>query len=353
MPYPRWVTPLTLAALTVAGAATPAAGKQAPSRVTGSMHATWVQEQGALTGDGEGFRRDVALRWKPVAVARTFGQAYAWIQGRQTRYSGYALEFDWGLLIRATVDVERFTETRRARCRDGSFAELTTTVASVVSPQVLLKTSDTRLDLPRRQGTLDIRLPNDHVATGEPLVNTFLAPGTVRLAYSGTICPESGGAVAPGPLDLPEEQDLGTFLGSEPLNGIVQDNADLPVTVARDGTLTVKVQRRHELSGSDEGVRIAGSFDADLRITGPTTDRSAQCTLPTAAVMRGARSLASVQRLLRRHGFPRAPLGRPRKARDAERGARFALNAPDGSRAPCGGTLGTARRPVLVSIQRT
>ena len=53
-------------------------------------------------------------------------------------------------MIRATVAVERFTETTRRRCSDGSFAELTTTIAAVDKPQVLLKTSDTRLDLPRR-----------------------------------------------------------------------------------------------------------------------------------------------------------------------------------------------------------
>ena len=332
--------------------ARPTAAATRTPTATGSIRAAWTHERGSLIGDADGFRREVALRWKAVSVARTAAQAYAWLQGRQTRYTSYAIEFDSGYVIRATVAVERFTETTRRRCSDGSFAELTTTIAAVDKPQVLLKTSDTRLDLPRRRGTLDLRLPNDHVATGQQLPNDFIASGTVRLANAGTVCGESGGARPPGPSDVFDEQELAYLLGSTSLNGIVQDNPDLPVTVARDGTLAVSVNRTREVTtGLDEGERIAGTYAADLKLTGPTTDRSARCTLPSAAQMRGARSLTAAQVLLRRHGFPRAPLGRPRAARTNERGGLFALNAPVRATAPCGSILGTARQPVLVPLR--
>ncbi len=347
---------LTVATLlaSATGAAPQAAvtAKPPAPKVSGSIRATWTHERGTLTGDGEGFRREVAIRWKAVSVARTAAQAYAWLQGRQTRYTDYAIEFDSGYVIRATLSVERFTETSRQRCGDGSFAQLTTTIASVDKPQVLLKTSDTRLDLPRRRGTLDLRLPNDHVATGQALVNTFIASGTLRLAHAGTVCGEGGAARPPGPRDVIEEQELGYFIGSTSLNAVVQDNPDLPVTVGRDGTLAVSVKRpRQATADLDDGERIAGTYEADLKLTGPTTDRSARCTLPTVAAMRGARSLAAAQRLLRRHSFPRAPLGRPRAARAGERGGLFGLNAPARATAPCGSILGTARQPVLVPLR--
>ena len=291
------------------------------------------------------------MRWTPVSVVRTAKEAYRWIDGRQGRYAGYAVEFDWGLVIAAKVNVERFREVSRGTCRDGSIAELTTTIASVSDPQVLLKTSDTRVDLPRRRGTLTLRLPNEHVGDGQVLPNSFLAAGTVRLAYSGTICPETGTARPPEAEDLPQEQELATVLGAEPLTGIVQDNGALPFTITGGGALDIAVTRSTTVPSADEGVRIAGNYSAKLRITGQTKNRSAQCALPTAAQMRAARSLAAAQRLLRRHGITSAPLGPARKARAGERRGGFALNAPADSFGACGGALGTRRSPVLVPLR--
>lgn len=344
-----------MALLIVALLGAPASAAAPPtSKVSGAIRATWVHERGSVASGGEGFRREVAIRWTPVSVSRSVRQAFSWLSEPASRYGDYALDFDWGYVLRATVQVERFTETLRQQCRDGSFAELTTTIASLSGSRVLLKTSDTRLDVPRRRGTLDVRLPNEHVATGEALPNAFLASGLARLTYTGTICPASGDSPAPpGPGEnLPDERPLGDFLGSEPLNGVVQDNGDLPVTISRDGTLTVSAKRTHDFAGVDEGVRISGTYAADLKLTGPLGDRTARCALPTTAEMRSAASLAAARRLLRSHGFPAAPLGRPRTPRAGERGGRFALNAPAGASAGCGSTLGTAKRPVLVPLTR-
>ncbi len=345
---------LTTALTAIALGAALAADAQAAgtSKVTGSVRAAWVEEGAPLADGRPSYRREVAVRWTPVAVVRKAADAYSWLRPQFIdRYADYAIEFDWGYVLRANVALERFTETSRQECRDGTIAELTTRVGMLARSRVLLKTSGTLLDLPRRRGTLNVRLPNAHISDGRPLVNDFLAPGLARLAYTGAICSESGGPVTPAPGDLLAEQDLDTVLGAEALNAVVQANADLPLTVARGGALTLSVTRPRDVPDFGEGRRLSGSFGANLRITGPPRDRSARCTIPAASAVRRARSLSAMLGLLRRHGFPSAPLGRPRSARVGERGARFAINAPAGASAQCGAALGSRRAPVLVPLR--
>ncbi len=342
---------LTLACGPVLLAVAPAQGaaNRPASRASGTVRASWTAQEGEATAPGtSASRAEGTLRWTIAGRIGAFGEVASWLPGGYPEWSDGG-RFEWPFLLRTTLTVEAFSAVTRAICGDGSPAETTTTVTAVPQPRGLLRQGLTRLDVPRGRGTTDIDVPlTERTDGGRVLASAFVGAGIVTTTTTGTDCLGSteDGRTTPAAIE-PRTADVSVprLLGSEAFIAAVQQAQELPVRVGRDGSLRV-LASLPQTRGRAPGVRVTARLEADVTLAGRLADHGADCALPDEPAMNRVRTLAGARGLLRRHGFPRAPLGAPMPRNQLQRRARFGLDTGSPA-APCGRSLGTRREPVL------
>lgn len=353
------VVPVALA-LVIATGGTPATAGASwghpTSNVSGGMRVTWTSDSGDTNEVGSTLSHaDGVVRYTIIDRAIGNSAVRAWVPGEFPSWADERVGN--GFLMRARLDVDRFTASARTVCDGGQMAELTTRVTGIPQPHALLATEEPTSDLVRGHGTVDLDLPflihrDGVIRLGQVVVGT----GTVELTTTGTVCStDEDGA----PVVVAQDPSVRTLPGADLMGAKVVSAVDdgfqrMQTTVAHDGSLTLAPKPRKLIN--DDGFQhyetISGSFEPQLHLAGPPAGQSAECTIPTFTEMRRVRSLAAARALVRAHGFPSVALAPSRAAIPRQdRDARFLLDFGSPTWI-CGQPLGTHRYPVLVPLRR-
>jgi hypothetical protein len=357
MLLPRVTAVLALVMATGAAPATARASWGHPnSSVSGGMRITWTSDSGDTKEVGSTLAHaDGVVRYTIIDRAIGNSALRAWVPGEFPSWADKRVGN--GFLMRARLEVDRFTASARTVCDGGQMAEVTTRVTGIPQSHALLATEEPTIDLVGGHGTVDLDLPflihrDGVIRLGQVVVGT----GAVELTTTGTVCSTNEDGA---PIVIVQDPSVRTLAGADLMGAKVVTAVDdgfrrMQTTVARDGSLTLAPKPRKLVN--DDGFQayetISGSFEPQLHLGGPPAGQSSECTIPTFTEMRRVRSLAAARALVRAHGFPGVALAPSRAAIPRQdRDARFLLDFGSPT-SICGQPLGSRRYPVLVPLRR-
>lgn len=342
-----------LAALVPASAA--ASWGHPDSAISGGMLVQWTADSGDATDPASVVsHREGTVRYTILGRARGAGVPQAWVPGEFPSWTDPRVGN--GFFLRARVAVEHFAASERTPCENGQYATVTSRVTATPQEHALLSTEEPTIDLVHHRGTIDLDLP--FVVHRDGIVNlgqVVVGTGMVTVTTTGTMCAtDENGAptvIAQDPSTVTEP--IAALMSEDVVAAVDDEYSAMRTTVHPGGGFDLAPAPRKLLPDTSREPlqRIAGSFTPVLRDGGPGPASSALCTLPSFRDVERLRTLAAVQRLLRREGFTRAVVGPTQPAVRQDGHARFRLKfgAPAW---PCGEVLGDRRDPALFPLRR-